>query len=176
MLKLRRQYFGHMTEKPTHWKRLWYYKGLSGGGWGGNNEHEFEQIWGDSKGQGSLVYTAVHGVTKSQTQLSDWTTATLTFLQEIWKRQYRIKAPWRCQTGMIKFEQVFVVLADWAEMKTIMFFYNMYPVDLEGNDWSYPCMMMEFVQEITRGTWELLQILYWNYWLVSKWVKIIDDY
>ena len=31
------------------------------------NEHEFEQIPGDGEGQGSLV----HGITKSQTQLSD---------------------------------------------------------------------------------------------------------
>ena len=37
------------------------------------NRHEFEQTLGDSGGQGSLG-TAVYGVTKSQTQLSDWTT------------------------------------------------------------------------------------------------------
>ena len=32
--------------------------------------HEFEQAPGDGKGQGSLV-AAIHGVTKSWTQLSD---------------------------------------------------------------------------------------------------------
>ena len=32
--------------------------------------HEFEQMTGDSEGQGSW-WAAVHGVTKSQTQLSD---------------------------------------------------------------------------------------------------------
>ena len=32
-----------------------------GGGGGGNNEHEFEQILGDSKGQGSLVYCSPWG-------------------------------------------------------------------------------------------------------------------
>ena len=37
------------------------------------NGHEFEQTLGDSEGQGSLEST-VCGVTKSQTQLSDWTT------------------------------------------------------------------------------------------------------
>ena len=39
------------------------------------NGHEFEQTPGDSEGQGSLAAT-VHGVTKSQTQLRDWTTTT----------------------------------------------------------------------------------------------------
>ena len=37
------------------------------------NGHEFEQIPRDSEGQGSLA-AAVHGVTKTQTQLNDWTT------------------------------------------------------------------------------------------------------
>ena len=34
------------------------------------NGHEFEQAQGDGEGQGSLV-CSVHGVTKSQTRLSD---------------------------------------------------------------------------------------------------------
>ena len=34
------------------------------------NRHEFEQALGDGEGQGSLA-SAVHGVTKSQTRLSD---------------------------------------------------------------------------------------------------------
>ena len=33
--------------------------------------HEFEQTLGDSEGQGSLACCSLHGVTKSQTQLSD---------------------------------------------------------------------------------------------------------
>ena len=37
------------------------------------NGHEFEQTPEDGEGQGNLE---VHGVTKSQTQLSDWTAAT----------------------------------------------------------------------------------------------------
>ena len=37
------------------------------------NGHEFEQTQGDSEGRGSLA-CAVHGVTKSWTQLSNWTT------------------------------------------------------------------------------------------------------
>ena len=35
-----------------------------------HNGHEFKQTPGDVEGQGSLV-SAVHGVTKSQTRLSD---------------------------------------------------------------------------------------------------------
>ena len=38
------------------------------------NGHEFEQELGDGEGQGSWRAT-VHGVTKSQTRLSDQTTA-----------------------------------------------------------------------------------------------------
>jgi len=34
--------------------------------------HKFEQAPGVDDGQGSLVYAAVHGVTKSWTRLSDW--------------------------------------------------------------------------------------------------------
>ena len=41
------------------------------------NEQEFEQTPGDSEEQGSWC-AAVHGVTKSQTQLSDWTTTMYT--------------------------------------------------------------------------------------------------
>ena len=37
------------------------------------NGHESEQTLGDGKGQGSLV-CSIHGVSKSQTQLSEWTT------------------------------------------------------------------------------------------------------
>ena len=44
------------------------------GGWHHRiNAHEFEQTQGDSGGQGSLA-AAVHGVARSQTQLSDWMT------------------------------------------------------------------------------------------------------
>ena len=40
------------------------------------NGREFEEILGDSEGQGSRG-AAGHGVTKSQTQLSDWATVTM---------------------------------------------------------------------------------------------------
>ena len=38
------------------------------------NGHDCEQTPGDSEEQGSLVCCAVHGVAKSRTQLSNWTT------------------------------------------------------------------------------------------------------
>ena len=41
------------------------------------NEHESEQILGDTEGQGRLC-AAVHRVAKNQTQLSDGTTTTIT--------------------------------------------------------------------------------------------------
>ena len=48
------------------------------------NEHEFEQTPGDGEGQGSPA-GSVHGVAKSQTQLSDWTTAIK------WKKKKKAK-------------------------------------------------------------------------------------
>ena len=41
------------------------------------NRHEFEQALGDGEGQGSLTCCSpVHGVTESQTRLSNWATKT----------------------------------------------------------------------------------------------------
>ena len=34
MLKLKLQYFGHLMQRVTHWKRLWCWEGLGGGGEG----------------------------------------------------------------------------------------------------------------------------------------------
>ena len=78
MLKL--QYFGHLCEKPAHWKRPWCWERLRAGGEKGNREcddgqhhqlngHEFEQTLGDSERQGSLIW-AVQGNSKSWAQLS----------------------------------------------------------------------------------------------------------
>ena len=75
-------------EEPTHWKRPWCWKDWRQEEKGtAKNEmvrwhrrldgHEFEQTVGDSEGQGSLR-AAVHGVTKSWTWLSNWTTTTTT--------------------------------------------------------------------------------------------------
>ena len=53
-------------------KRMRWLDGRLGG-------HESEQTPGDSEGRESLVWCVVHGVTKSQTRLSDWTTTTRTY-------------------------------------------------------------------------------------------------
>ena len=82
MLKLKLQYFDHVMqrtnslERPRCQKRLQKDKGMTEdemAGWHYQHSgHELEQTLGDSEGQGSLA-AAVHGVTKSQTQLHDWT-------------------------------------------------------------------------------------------------------
>ena len=45
--------------------------------------HEFEQAWGVGDGQGSLV-CCNHGVTKSWTQLSDWTTVIFLIFEKLY--------------------------------------------------------------------------------------------
>ena len=82
MLKL--QYFGHLirrtdslekTDAGKNWRQE--EKGMTEDdmvGWHHwLNGHEFEQGLGVGDGQGGQWWTAVHGVTKSWTQLSDWT-------------------------------------------------------------------------------------------------------
>ena len=77
MLKLKLQYFGHLVQKPTHWKRPWCWEGLRAGGggqcreWDGwhhqLNGHESEQSTRDSEGQGSLVCCGSWGCKQSDT-------------------------------------------------------------------------------------------------------------
>ena len=71
-------------EELTHWKRPWFWLEEKGATedemfryhhW--VNGHESEQTPGDGEGW-EACWAAVHGVTKSQTWLSDWTTATYT--------------------------------------------------------------------------------------------------
>ena len=82
MLKL--QYFGHLirrtdslekTDAGKNWRQE--EKGMTEDdmvGWHHwLNGHEFEQGLGVGDGQGGQWWTAVHGVTKSQTLLSNWT-------------------------------------------------------------------------------------------------------
>ena len=79
MLKLNLQYFDQLT----HGKRPWCWKRLKAGregddrgcnGWMAHwlDRYEFEQALAFGDGQGSLR-AAVHGVTKNQTWLSNWT-------------------------------------------------------------------------------------------------------
>ena len=71
-------------EEPTHWKRCRCWERLRAGGegddrgWDGwmaslTQWAEFEQTPEDSEGR-EVWHVAVHGVTKSQTRHSDWTT------------------------------------------------------------------------------------------------------
>ena len=88
ILKLKLQYFGHqmrranslektlMLRKIEGRRRRWQ-KRMRWVGWHHwLNGRKFEQTLGDSEEQGSLA-CAVHGVPKSWTQLSDWTTTAL---------------------------------------------------------------------------------------------------
>ena len=74
MLKLKLQYFGHLMEELTHWKRLWCWERLKETGtiedemvgWHHQlDEHEFEQALGDGDGQGSLACCGSWGCEES---------------------------------------------------------------------------------------------------------------
>ena len=84
MLKLKLQYFGHLMQRTEslektlmlgktegrrrrRWQRM---RWLDGHQWLAG--HESEQALGDGEGQWSW-HAGVHGVTKSETRLSDWT-------------------------------------------------------------------------------------------------------
>ena len=82
-LKLKLQYFGQLMRRTNSLEKTWCWGRLKVGGEGddrgwdvgwhhGLNGHRFEQALGVGDGQGSLC-AAVHGVAKSQTQLSSWT-------------------------------------------------------------------------------------------------------
>ena len=85
MLKLNLQYFGHLVQELTQWKRAWCWERLKAGGeeddrgWDGwmASLTQWTWAWVNSR---SWWWTgrprqcaAVHGVTKSQTWLSKWT-------------------------------------------------------------------------------------------------------
>ena len=84
MLKLKLQYFGHLMEELTHWKRLWCWEGLGSGegdnrGWDSWMHHWFngcESEWtarvGD--GQGGLACCNSWGHKESDTtERLNWT-------------------------------------------------------------------------------------------------------
>ena len=82
MLKLKLQYFGHLIEELTHWKRLWCWDGLGAGGEGDNRGWDgwmasltpWTWVWVNS---GSLWWTGRPGVLwymGSQRVALDWAT------------------------------------------------------------------------------------------------------
>ena len=83
MLKPKLQYFGHLTQRTSHWKSPWCWERLKVGGEGDDRGWDgwmasltrWTWVWVNSRswwwtGRPSLLF---HGVARSQTRLSDWT-------------------------------------------------------------------------------------------------------
>ena len=81
MLKLKLNTLATWCEEPAHWKRPWCWERLraegevGGRGWDGWMASPTQWTWvgANSGRQWRTGKPGIHGVTKSQTQLSDWT-------------------------------------------------------------------------------------------------------
>ena len=85
-LKLKLQYLATWREDLTHWKRPWCWARLRTGGEGERQRMRWLDVIISSMDMSlsklqeivkdrEVCHAAVHGVSKSQTQLNDWTTA-----------------------------------------------------------------------------------------------------
>ena len=89
-LKLKLQSLAPWCKELTHWKRSWCWKRLRTGGEEGDRgwdgwmapPTQWTWVWANSEKtvkDREAWYAAVHGVSKSQTWLSNWTTESLVF-------------------------------------------------------------------------------------------------
>ena len=87
----------HQYEEPTNWKRPWCWERLRAGGEGDNRQWDgwmasltqWTGVWANSGRYWRTGRPAVHGIAKSWTRLSDWTTS--------WKmRLLRASLWWGC--------------------------------------------------------------------------------
>ena len=115
---LKPPYFGHRCEEPTHWKRPWCWERLKGKRTGAADNkdkmvrrhhwfsgHEFEQSTKYNK-LDKVKDRAAHGVTKSRTVLSDWTTTAKKFVCLIHVCIWKPRIPWNyldwCQIRVVE--------------------------------------------------------------------------
>ena len=111
MLKLKLQYFGHLSEELTHWKRLWCWEGLGAGGEGDNrgwdgwmaSRTRWTRVWVNS---GSWWWTGRPDVLRfmgSQRVGHDWATELnwTEFPFPFWKSHFDIKIIFSLQNELV---------------------------------------------------------------------------